>query len=200
MFIIILWTVEKDSGSSIHQPTCLMFFQFCFAILGRSLSSETFMWRWKWGAVAMLVGAAPSHSSSPPGPLRVQKALIHLCLSPYEDKLKEVLWRGLGLDRGSGASSQSGSCCACGIAQLHCTNSQDRDHLENKYLRNGSLLSCDIHSVPHQSNETNLLMKLWVFWLSLQSGAEWAARPTVDFSLYSFRLCYMTASQISDFL
>lgn len=49
----------------------------------------------------MLVGAAPSHSSSLHGPLKVQKALIHLCLSPYEDKSKEVLWRGLGLDSAS---------------------------------------------------------------------------------------------------
>lgn len=58
------------------------------------------------------------------------------------------------------ASSQSGSCRVHGAAQLDCIDSQDRDHLGNKYLRNGS---CAIHLVPHQSNDyktTSLLVVL----------------------------------------
>lgn len=158
MFFIMFKVAEKDSGSSIHQPTCSIFLWCCFALLARSLGSETFMWIWKWELwLCWCEQPPPTFLLAPWAPKGAES--IDALMSPSLWNIRQIkagtvgragfrLWAGIG----AGAPPRPGSCCACRAAWQDSTNSQDRDHLGNEHHRNGSLPSYDTCLVPHQSN------------------------------------------------
>lgn len=204
MFFTMILIVEKDSVElqTISQP--VQYSCNCSFVLPSLAGLWAPMHSCEAGSRDQWLGwwEQPSHTSAcPTAPRGCRKCWFACVFLLMKKTTNQWKYCGEGTQRAGfrecehehacvSASSQSGSCRVHGVAQLDCIDSQDRDHLGNKYLRNGSVL------MPFTWYLIKAMtIKLHVFWLCFQSTAVWAAHPIVDLSLCWFRVYYMKASQ-----